>query len=305
MIRFNKDRRITLAESELKGCIFGEIGTLFPGIFELLMHPERWSGDELAGHTFPIRPEKTENVRFIFEVFRAPLPFAACCIKIPCECGMANRLVVLNSTFLVVTSHLLATSLGTGFEPQALGAMLSDLRDDPLSLSKYRIPDGAALPRDDITAGIAWLLFHEFGHVVGGQFFRAESLDVPAPARGRVAAELDADHTAFLALHHRCLANSRLRGDLFPILLCGIEIVLRSIAAFSRTDGKLRTILETNTEADYGHPSSLLRWNTIRTRARRLFQIGMWDDADRTLYRERRKLLLCNYNRTISAIRGY
>ncbi len=298
MLRFSRDRRIGGYEPLLRHAIVSETEALFPGAFELLLHPSRWTGDETIPG-FPILASKVINVRFEFHVVQAPLPFAACCVRIPCTCGVSNRIAVVNSSFVVLTSHLVAASLDKGLRPGQLAKLTQALKHDPSSLVSFPAPH--EVPRSEIFAGVAWLLFHEYGHVVGASSVKPESLPPPAVTRTLVANELDADLAAFHALHHRCLALPQHSKDQFATLLCGVELVLRAIAALSGPDGSPRKLEESNIEADYGHPSPKLRWLNIRCLSRQIFRLQL---SNRESYRSRRKLLLHSFNGTILGMRS-
>lgn len=296
MARFDRIRKVNGGVPLLRDEIVAQGEMLFSGAFDLLFNPEKWTANSIPN--FPVLSHDRKRTCFTFHVVDAPLPFAAACVRITCDrCGLNHRPVVLNAMLVVLASHLTAAGLGTGLEPGILLDLFRVLHSDTRPLEEFAIPH--AVPRHEIYAGALWLAFHEFGHIVGNPLIRPEQVNGPKISRAALAAELNADLGAFGVLHHRTIAN-RTMGDNFPILLCGVEIILRTLAAISGFDGNPRLLRETKSQVILTHPSPWQRWSAIRARARTSFKRGI---ANRSLYSEHRKKVFGEFDHAIDRMR--
>jgi len=295
--RFDRLRNIKGGVPILRREIDLGVRMLFPGAFELLFNPSKWTADSIP--SFPVLSHDQRRTTFGFDVVDAPLPFTAACIRITCDrCGMNHRPVVLNSSFMVLMTHLTAAGLDMGLESRLLAELFHVLHSDPRPLDDFQTASDD-VPREDIYAGAVWLALHEFGHIVGNPLIRAEQVKAPEPSRAAVASELNADIAAFRVLEHRTTAN-RHWGDTFPNLVCGVEIVLRTLAAISPSDGIPRLLRETRSQVSFGHPTPWQRWSAIRAWAGISFRLGA---KDRNGYREYRAKLLGGFDHAVDAMR--
>ncbi|WP_156398803.1 hypothetical protein [Methylobacterium sp. Leaf469] len=296
MPRFDSVRKVRGGVPLLRDHIVDQGELLFPRAFELLFNPHQWTADTIPN--FPVLSHDQTRMCFTFHVVNAPLPFAAACVRITCDqCGLSHRPVVLNAMLIVLASHLTAAGLGTGLNPRRLSEFFRALHSDAGSINEFAAPD--SVPRAEIFAGALWLAFHEFGHIVGNSLVGPEQVEGPESSRVTIAGELNADLAAFRVLHHRTIAN-RPMLDNFPVLLCGVEIILRTIAAMSGFDGRPRLLRETKSQVILTHPSPWQRWSVIRAYAAIDFKLG---SGDRSFYLNHRKRLLGNFNRAINTMR--
>jgi len=296
MARFDQIRKVKGGVPLLREEIVAQGDILFSGAFDLLFNPDKWTANSIPN--FPVLSHDRQRTCFTFDVVDAPLPFAAACVRITCDrCGLNHRPVVLNAMLIVLASHLTAAGLGTGLEPSILFDLFRVLHSDTRPLEEFAAPND--VPMYEIFAGALWLAFHEFGHIVGNPLIRPERVKAPESSRAAVAAELNADLGAFGVLHHRTIANT-VMGDSFPILLCGVEVILRTLAAISGFDGNPRLLRETKSQVILTHPSPWQRWDAIGARAGIAFELGV---ANRSLYLDHRKRLLGGFDRAVDRIR--
>jgi hypothetical protein len=297
LARFNDLHGVTGGVSLLRDEIVHTTEALFPEAFELLFNPTKWTGNSNP-LLFPVLPHDRAKMSFSFDVVEAPLPFAAACVRIDCDrCSLAHRLVLVNSSFVVLASHLTAASFNTGLAPKDLAELFKALHSDPSALHRFAAPH--SVPRTEIFSGIAWIIFHEFGHILGASEIQPNQINAPAASQKKIAEELNADIAAFRILHHRSIANREL-WHAFPVLLCGVEIVLRVLSSLSYSVDLPYTLRETGATIAFGHPSARYRWAVIRGYAGAQFRRGL---EDREKYRIRREALLANFDHTIYRMR--
>jgi hypothetical protein len=105
MARFDRMRKVKggvpLLRDEI--AVHGEM--LFPGAFDLLFNPDKWTANSIPN--FPVLSHDRKRTCFTFHVVDAPLPFAAACVRITCDrCGLNHLPVVLNAMCAILVAFI-------------------------------------------------------------------------------------------------------------------------------------------------------------------------------------------------------
>lgn len=271
--RFDKSRGIIGTCPMVRDECLAQIQAEFPGWFELITNPGRWIPREEP--RFPVSLERAKGVRFTIEFVIAPLPFAAACIRVECpKCKRRSRLINVNVVFQALCSHLLAASSHHEASGQKLASFLRTLHEEPGEL--YRHPAPPKVDRRLVWAALAWLMVHEFGHIVGNKQADVSQLRVAAPARNSVAEELDADLTAFRVLDHRQAALQPTGGDARCLLAVAVELVLRTLAVAHTDVGEpLKRLDDFDDTIDGWTPSPRIRWENVLSASRMATTLGL------------------------------
>lgn len=286
MERFGRRRRILSGESLLRREFLARIERLFPEVFAYLSDPRRRLG------------EKTVDCGYNIEVVAAPLPFTASCVSHACpHCGHSTVVAVLNSRFQVACSHLLAVSMGSGLQTSELRRLFTALFREPLDLRSFSHP--TQLPSRAVFSGLAWVLFHEYGHHVADARIDPLSLVELAPhLRIKAVDEINADRASADVLMHRSSAADPLDASRSTEVMLGIELVLRSAIAIEGLMRQRTGLLESSDETYASEASDVLRtrWRCLKEYGRMLDAQGMlcnWTET-RELYFNRWDTMLSN-----------
>jgi hypothetical protein len=270
LARFDREAGFAIPTRLLTYWLLTNISSEYPDSLEMIgdsHHPVYAVADVLPVYATPA------PIQFIMvEVVDAPIRMTGARLKIHCDtCGRSGHLVVMNARFLSLMHHLLYIALQTSrtvSDYKILGERILTAffpSDETLRSPYETLP---MIPTGDwsrlVFNGAAWLVFHEFAHVVEKPILNEDHLPDSFIRKNIACEEVSADVSALRFLQFRLTARNPLDTENKKWLYGGVEIVLRTlmlIHAFAQRDLALRH--DSSPQRGPYHPSPYLRLNYV------------------------------------------
>jgi len=245
------------------------INAAFPDLISLFYDSDRW----LNGIPPWIEHGATrlQQSRVSMEMVEGPIGFDAATIRLKCPaCSKQSTLVVINTSFLAIASHILWHCLDKTSTVDPIRELVVGLTSDAKFLREHAsaLP---VLPLSVVVSGVSWIMSHELGHAVGGASGYTLGTDVPSWCKEGVENELHADGVGIKVLEHRIDATpwAGPQNERHRDLSTGIELILRTMAfTASLRSGSYVSLDDAGSTFEDGSPSPSLRWKVLSNRLR-------------------------------------